>query len=83
MARSVGRPPLYTGAVARHIVSLALRHNATVARKILNASGRSKLVGSRNQKLVPHALGISAPTILKLVGLAGKELPKGRPSKAA
>jgi len=37
-----GRPPMYTGALARHIVVLIQQHGATGARKKLNAPKRNK-----------------------------------------
>ena len=66
----VGRPVKYKGRLARHIVSLAVAHSALQARRILNANGRSE------------ALGMSMPTILKLVVNAGKSLPLGRRAAA-
>lgn len=78
-----GRPAVYVGAVVTHIVSLVKRHNATNARAILNAGPRNAIRALRNLELVPKALGISMPTILKFVHAKGVELPLGRPAKAA
>ena len=82
----VGRPVKYKGRLARHIVSLAVAHSALQARRILNANGRSaasrELVALRSATIVPEALGISMPTILKLVVNAGKSLPLGRRAAA-
>ena len=81
--RGVGRPAVYKGNVRKHIVSLTVRHNASTAQDILNASPRSAQGRLRNLTLVPKALGISLPTILKFAKAAGVELHRGRPAKAA
>lgn len=83
MSRGPGRPVVYKGNVARHIAGLVSKHNASHARAILNASPRSPLRSSRNVKLVPKALGISLPTVIKIAKAAGVELHRGRPAKAA
>jgi len=77
-----GRPVVYGGARARHIVALVRHHNARNAMKILNATPKSELGQLRNQKLFPTRSGISMPTILKLAHAAGVELKRGRPVAA-
>jgi len=84
--RGRGRPAVYTSKnLLKHIASLVKRHGATGARAILNASKGDELVGQRSAKLVPKALGISLPTVLKIAKAQGVVLKRGRRtgSKAA
>ena len=83
MSAKRGRPVVYKGNVRKHIVGLVRQHNASGAQAILNAGPRTALAQERNLTLVPKALGISLPTILKFAKAAGVELHRGRPSKAA
>ncbi len=78
-----GRPVVYGGAKARHIVALVRKHRALGAMKILNATPKSELGQLRNLKLFPKKVGISMPTILKLSHAAGVELKRGRPASVA
>ena len=82
-----GRPKLYTGKVAQYIAKLVNTYGATHARSILNAAGRDAVSiynkGLRDLKLVPEALGISMPTVLKIAKENGVELHPGRPAEAA
>lgn len=83
----LGRPAVYTGNVKRHIVSLVKKHGATGARAILNAKGRGKanvaLIAQRSASLVPDAIGISMPTLLKFAKEGKVVLHRGRPKVAA
>ena len=81
-----GRPEVYTGEKAKHIVQLVKKYGQTGAYKILHAKGKKKedviLAGLRNSKIFPEAITISKPIMQKLCKAAGVELPKGRPSYA-
>ena len=79
----MGRPPLYTGNLASHIVALVRKYNASKAMAILNARNGTELAALRNAELVTKGLGISMPTILKLAKAAKVELRIGRPRQAA
>jgi len=81
--RGRGRPKVYTGNVAKHIVGLVRKHGATKARAILNAANGSPEAKMRSSKTVPNPLGISMPTVLGLAKAAGVVLKRGRPRKAA
>lgn len=85
--RGRGRPEKYTGTVKTYIGKLVGVYGATYAREILNAAGRDAVSvynkSLRNLTLVPDALGISMPTVLKIAHKAGVELHAGRPAKAA
>ena len=77
--RGRGRPAVYTSKnLLKHIASLVKRHGATEARAILNAAKGDSLVGKRSAKLVPAALGISLPTVLKIAKRQGVVLKRGR-----
>ena len=74
-----GRPALYNGKKLRtHIASLIKNYGATGARNILNAADDSELAKKRSAKMIPAALGISLPTILKIAKEQGVVLKRGR-----
>lgn len=76
-----GRPVVYApkSALGKHITKLVKEHTASGAVAILNAK-KSEL---RNAELVPSALGISMPTVLKIAKANGVKLHRGRPALAA
>lgn len=74
-----GRPPVYTGKVKSHILSLIRKHGLTHARRILMAETDTLLADERNLKIVPNALSISMPTLSKFADEAGIERKMGRP----
>ncbi len=80
--RGRGRPAVYVGPVRKHIVKLIRLHNASGARRILNARGNSKLAKERDLTIVPKPLGISMPTLLKIGQQAEVSHPVGRPLAA-
>lgn len=74
-----GRPVLYKGKkFLSHIASLVKNYGATGARNILNATEGSELATKRSAKMIPAALGISLPTILKIAKEQGVSLKRGR-----
>ena len=75
-----GRPVLYKGALAAHVVSLVRKHNARNALFICHAKAGTELAAKRNSKLIPSALNISMPSILKLAKASGIILHRGRPT---
>jgi hypothetical protein len=75
-----GRPPVYTGKVKRHIVTLIRHYGLTGARTILNAERSDTRRTLRNLNVVPKALGISMPTLGKFAQEAGIALERGRPA---
>lgn len=86
-ARGRGRPIVYGGSLKTYIATVVKKHGATNARSILNANGKSKksaeLVAQRNVEIVPKALGISMPTLLKIAKDKGVTLRRGRPAVKA
>ena len=79
--KRIGRPPIYTGNLERHIAKLVKEHNAMGARAILNANRGTKLAGQRNNKLVKaKGLGISLPTLNKIAAKYNVAHAIGRPA---
>lgn len=77
----MGRPTVYTGDVAKHIVTLVQMHGLTRSMQILNADSHFHDSSLRNLELVPSPLGICYPTLLKLSHRAGISFKRGRPRK--
>lgn len=73
----IGRPPVYTGAVKRHMLALIREYNISQAMDILNALPGTTLSLKRNLDIVPVPLGVSYPTLLKFAKEAGIKKKRG------
>lgn len=77
-AVKIGRPQVYTGKLRKYIAKLAKKSGAMGARALLNATPKKAREGGRDLDLVPKALNISMPTILKIAKEHGVEFQMGR-----
>jgi len=75
-----GRP--YTKQARRHIVSLLRRYTLSHTQDILNAKAGTALASKRNLNVIPYALGICYPTLMRIADEAGIERRRGRPKAA-
>jgi len=70
-----GRPPVYTGKLKTHILSLVREYGVAGTQTILRANKGTKAASARNATLIPSPLTICLPTLYRLVAADRVRVP--------